>query len=386
MPRVPLKSLLARARRSARPVGVRAASGAVRGRALLSYLAAPAAWRETDSRLRGHSNKWESREFAHTLSALGFDVDVIDFDDREFVPGGNYDVVVGIHSELDHLAAAADAGIALMHHTGAYPPFQNAAELRRLEELYERRGIRCSPRRVVEAGEEYARSLARARAGSLLGNEWTLSTYPPEYRGRLTLVPVTGSVLPAVKQMDELVPPEREFLWFFGSGAVHKGLDRALEAFARRPELTLHVVGNIGAEEDFVDAYRRELFELPNIRWHGLLEPDSREFRAIAGRCFCVVAPTCSEGTSPATITMLQLGLYPLISRESGITLPPGAGTYLELCSVDEIEARAAELHACESSRLIEEVAVVQGGMRSAHSHEAFGARLRRYLERAVFG
>ena len=347
-------------------------------------MAAPAAWKANDPRFRGHSNKWESHAIAQSLSRLGLAVDVIDFDDVEFRPAGGYDVVLGLHSELRRLGEQARAGILLMHHTGAYPRVQNAAELRRIEELYERRGIRCEPRRLVEAGEEYERSLALAHASSLLGNEWTLSTFPREYRGKVTCLPASGSVLSRVKEVGQLVPSEREFLWFFGSGAVHKGLDRTLEAFARRSELVLHVVGNFADEQDFVEAYRRELFELPNVHWHGFLNPDATEFQDLARRCFCVVAPTCSEGTSPATVTMLQLGLYPLISRQSGITLPGGTGRYLETCTVEEVETAIAQVHDISDQDLTEQIGATQAMALERHSRQSFRREIDAYFRKVI--
>ena len=363
---------------------VRAAHGPARRRALLSYLAAPATWPEGDRRLGGHTNTWESREIAHSLAELGLDVDVIDFDDSEFTPESGYEVVVGLHSEVGRLAEEAGARTSLMHHTGAHPAFQNAAELRRIEELYERRGVRCAARRQVEEGAAYDRALRGTRASSLLGNEWTLSTYPDGVRANITPVPATGSTLASIRTASDLVPAEREFLWFFGSGAVHKGLDRALEAFATSPGLVLHVVGNVGGEEDFMEAYHRELFELPNIQWHGHLDPLSRKFRRLVRGCFCVVAPTCSEGTSPATVTMLQLGLYPLITRECGVTLPAGAGRYLDTCTVDEIEQTIAELHAMPRDQLVDQTRAVQAMAVERHSRESFRREVRDYLRKAI--
>jgi glycosyltransferase involved in cell wall biosynthesis len=360
------------------------ARGRTRGRALVSYLAEPVGLRAGSRSLRGHTNAWECREFAHSLAELGLAVDAIDFTDRDFSPSERYDVVLGLHSELAELAAQTEAPTALIHHTGAYPSFQNAAELRRIDALKSRRGIRCQPRRQVEQGPAYDQSLRAASAASLLGNEWTRSSYPPEHRAKVTCLPATGSTLARVRRQRDLVPRQREFIWFFGSGAVHKGLDRALEAFARTPELVLHVVGNIGDEQDFIDAYRRELLGLPNIHWYGFLDPSSWRFRRLVRSCFCVVAPTCSEGTSPATVTMLQLGLYPLISRESGITLPDGAGRYLETCEVEEIHAAAGELSEMAESELAEQTRATQAMALERHSRAAFSRAVRTYLGKAT--
>ena len=271
-----------------------------------------------------------------------------------------------------------------MHVTGCYPPFQNAAELARIEALEKRRGVRCRPRRQVEDVEGFERALEIADASSLFGNEWTLSTFPASLRPKITCLPVAASQLARIKSAEELVPPEREFLWFFGSGAIHKGLDLLLEVFSATPGLTLNVVGNIDAETDFVDAYRRELTELHNIHWHGFLDPSGPKFQDVALRSFAIVAPSCSEGSSPAIATMLQLGLYPILSRETGISLPPGCGRYLDTCGLDEIEAVIPAVHEMKRGELVQQTREVQRAALRTHSRESFATAIERYLGQVV--
>jgi hypothetical protein len=350
----------------------------------VSYLRSTA-WDESDPRLRGHSNQWESREIGRTLARLGFQVDVVDFSDRDFHPDGGYDLVMAIDAELVRLAEAAGSPLRLLHMTGAYPPFQNAAELRRIEELRQRRGVECVPRRMVADPDGDVAAIERADACSLIGNEWTLSTFPEELRRKITPVPVSGSLPVRVKSPRQIARSERGFLWFFGSGAVHKGLDRALEAFASTPGLTLHVVGNIDSEQDFVEAYRRELTGLPNIHWHGFLDPASRRFAAVARRCSFVVAPSCSEGTSPATATMLQVGLYPIVSRETGVDLPrSGRVEYLHRCGPEDIAAAAEDAFRMGRDQLVAEIQSVQRLARDLYSRASFSRAMSAYLERAV--
>jgi glycosyltransferase involved in cell wall biosynthesis len=339
--------------------------------------------READA-WTGHSNQWESREIAKAAHELGYGVDVIDFNDHSFQPDRNYDLVLAIDGQLGRLADAAKATNLLLHVTGSYPPFHNAAEQHRLEELAERRGVICAPRRVVEDSEQFVSALEAATACSLLGNVWTLSTFPESLRAKLRLLPVTASRSGLRKTQDEYVPDTREFLWFFGSGAVHKGLDRVLEAFARNPDLTLNVIGNISEEHDFVAAYDRELTQLANIRWHGYLEPASRAFDRIVARCVAFVAPSCSESISTAAATMLQVGLYPILSRETGISLPSGAGMYLECSSVDEIDDAVNVVFGRAAEALEQEIEATQSHARSEYSRERFAREVRHYLRSVI--
>ena len=71
-----------------------------KGRALVSYLAQPATWRDDDPRFNGHSNNWESREIARILTRLGYIVDCINWNDTSFQPSDHYDIVVDIIHRL----------------------------------------------------------------------------------------------------------------------------------------------------------------------------------------------------------------------------------------------------------------------------------------------
>jgi hypothetical protein len=355
------------------------------GAALVAYLRSAVALSDDEaSRIRGHTNKWESREMARALIDIGYDVDVIDFNNATFAPERRYHVVVALDGRLTSLAQQAGAERRLLHITGSYPPFQNAAEKRRLRELEERRGIACKPRRVVSDTEEFVAAIETASSCSLLGNAFTLGTFPEGLRANITLLPVTGSTVTWRKSVADYVPQEREFLWFFGSGAIHKGLDRTLEAFSCAPALRLNVVGAVRDEHDFFDAYRRELTETPNITWWGSLDPASPEFNAVAAKCVAFIAPSCSESISSAAVTMMQMGLYPIVSRETGVSLPDNAGTYLCSCSVEEIVEAANAVTRLGERRLCREIAQTQAFATKAYSQARFSAEIRAYLRRAL--
>ena len=354
-----------------------------RGHALLSYLAEPVTFSENDPRLRGHTNKWESREFARALRDRGWTTDVVDFDFLGWEPRERYDVVVAVDAELIRLKDELDPEMAFVHMTGASPAFQNSAELTRIEELVERRGIECLPRRMVPDPESSARAQELADSCSLVGNDWTLSTFSPAVRAKTTTINVTASPFRSLGALRRRSPSPGDFLWFFGAGAIHKGLDRVLEVFAGEPRLGLHVVGNIAGEDDFVGAYEAELFGLPNITFHGELDPMSRAFARVIDRCSAFVAPSCSEGMSPSCATLLQAGLFPILSRETGITLPDGKGIYLDESSIEEIRDAVTRFSTTPDKELESAVAEIQADALERYSREGFAASIRRYLAAA---
>ena len=327
--------------------------GEPRGRALVSYLPLPLVG--DPAFFRGHSNVWESSEIVRIFNRLGYAVDLIAWDDTSFLPAAPYDVVFDIHRNLVRYSCERTKSI--FHMTGSNPEFSNRAEQERLNDLRQRRGVSIGARRGVAAGDlpMLEENMARADLITLIGNDVTAATFPGNVQMKMRQVVATGAWLPAALESTPLNARPSEFLWFNGGGAVHKGLDLVLEAFARHPELTLHVVGPYLKERDFVSTYRTELFKTPNIRSHGFLFPSDQRFLEIVPRVRAFVSPSCSEGISTAAITCMQAGMVPIISNNCGISLPAQGGILLAECTVETIETAllfiAAESHDAWRSR-----------------------------------
>jgi hypothetical protein len=369
-----------------KPVRLKPLAKINRGIALVSYLDTPVRWAEHDARFDGHSVFWESNEIIFIFRTLGFTVDVIDWGDTTFITQEHYDVVFDIHTNLQRFAPFLGPSTKKIQHlTGSSPQYQRLAELRRVDALEKRTGMLYSPKRIDKDLDLAERSYKLADICSLLGNYRTLNTYPKEYQSKIHLVPVSGSRLSyRKKHVSEYVPPEREFMWFYGSGAVHKGLDLVLEVFKKYAKLHLHVVGNVASERDFVQIYRKELFETANITYHGHLMPSSERFQTIANRVVANIAPSCSEGISPASVTCMQIGFFPIISVDNGITLPNGAGVSLFECTHTEIEERILEVYSMSADRLAEQIVLCQKHALKEFSRENYSVKMRDFIAYAL--
>jgi len=349
------------------------------GKVLFSYFPVTSATR--DSECVRHSNVWESREIVRILNKMDRTVDAIDWMDDKFYPQEDYEMVFDIYTNLQRLCPFLDPSTRrVLHLTGQYHVYQNLAEIRRVEDLERRTGKLYSPKRLVKSPELFERSLRLAHICSLIGNEHTLGTFPEKYHYKIRLVTVSASLLRRVKSRAQFVPQQREFTWFFGGGAVHKGLDLVLEVFDRHPELTLNVIGDVESERDFMLIYGDLLTRRSNIHYHGYLSPSSDEFRQITDRSFCFVAPSCSESISSAAATMMQVGLYPIISRETGVTLPTDCGIYLEKCTHDEIERSVLQVHQTESEELTDQIDLCQRYALVQFSRGEFSRQMERFL------
>lgn len=359
--------------------------GGARARALVLHRAGPVLWSSNDSRFLGHSIDWEAREIVRQIHARGYEVDVVNAWSpliEQMTDRSGYDLIFDENGQLPRfLHTLAPGATKILYFTGSYPRFHNEAELGRVRDLRKRRGASYFPRRVLRA-EQFDLALEVADGAVLVGNAVTHQTFPKRFRRRILPVRVSASI--AFEKTGNLCPDEREFLWFFGEGAVHKGLDLLLEVFSKHPEWVLNIVGNVERERDFFEIYSRELEHTANIRYHGFLQPSSRRFRQIVERSFCFVAPTCSEGISPAVATCIHAGLYPVISRNSGVTLPDKAGMYIEPCNISTIEKRLAHAFRLPAGRIEEEIARCQAYAGENFSREAYSADLDAALSQLI--
>ena len=126
-------------------------------------------------------------------------------------------------------------------------------------------------------------AIERADCATILGNEFTISTFryanKPIYR-----LPISAPVIYPWPEGKDFEACRRRFLWFGSNGFVHKGLDLVLEAFAAMPEYHLTVCGPIKEEmeKDFEKTFYRELYQTSNIRTEGWVDVVSPEFMRIA--------------------------------------------------------------------------------------------------------
>lgn len=318
------------------------------GNVLLSYLISPFLLRPDETFPLTHTNYWECFEMAQTFLDFGYDVDVINWDNKNFIPKENYSILIDIHLNLERLAPLLNQDcIKILHITGSHWLFQNQAEYTRLLALQQRRCATLSPQRIVppSLGIEYA------DYGTMVGNQVTLSTY--SYAGKeIYTIPVSTNILFPWQENKNPDKCRNKFLWLGGSGMVHKGLDLVLEAFSQNPEFQLTVCGPIDNEKDFKNAFYTELYQTDNIKTVGWVDINSEFFQELINDCVGLVYPSCSEGCAGSVITCMHAGLIPIVSYQSGVDIFD-FGIYLEECTSNNIIKALKKLSSLSSQQLI---------------------------------
>ncbi len=354
-----------------------------KGHVLVSYIAESLLLGENDKRFLRHSNAWESAEIARLFNKHGYAVDAISWDDTAFIPEREYVTVFDIYTNLKRCSGPGTHKF--FHATGSDSSFCNGAELKRISDLKMRRGAVVVPRRSVKAADvelSYGNLMA-ADTITLIGNGVTAATFPDNLQHKLNRVVPTGSHLSATRDSRKITL-RKEFVWFNGTGAVHKGLDLTLEVFARNPGLVLHVVGPYLKESDFVEAYKHELTKCPNIISHGFLSPSSRKFQDITRHAVGFVSPSCSEGISTSAITCMQYGMVPILSVNSGIDLTGEMGYLLKSCAIEEIEAVVLDVIDRPEREIREMIACSQEYALKRFSREEFSRIMENHVVRAL--
>jgi len=314
--------------------------GPSRGDVLLCYFQEPFKPNCDRNILNTHSRYWESYQIGQTFLDLGYSVDVIDWDNYVFMPEKPYRFIVDPRYNLERLSPMLPKECTKIFYIDvAHTLFNSCAEMKRLLDLQQRRGVTLKLRRF----ETPSRGIEFADCGTMLGNDFTLSTFAYAKRP-IYKVPMTPALQFQWNDAKDFGSCRKKFLWFGSYGLVHKGLDLVLEAFAQMPDYHLTVCGPISKEPEFVAAFEKELYHTPNIRTVGWVDVTSQEFLDIVSNCIGFVYASSSEGQAGTVVTCMHAGLIPIISYECGVDIAEGAGVVFRDSTIDRIKEEVQKL------------------------------------------
>jgi glycosyltransferase involved in cell wall biosynthesis len=312
-------------------------AGAVRGRVLIAHKVEAFLRDPNDPLLRTHNHFTEARLLADAFLEQGYAVDFIHYHNRWFVPKRRYDIFLGPRINFEAFADKMPPDcIKIVHLDTAHWLYNNSAALLRLQGVQKRRGVALASYTEVQAN----RAIEVADFATLLGNDFDYETYA--FAGkRIFQLPNPGTKLyPWVGEKD-FSTCRTHFLWLGSRGLVHKGLDLVLEAFASMPDLHLTVCGPVAEDPYFVDAFRKELYETPNIRTHGWIDITGPEFVNLVKQTVAHIYPTAADACCGSVVNCMHAGLIPVATREAGVDLSASFGVTLSGQSVEAVQAAA---------------------------------------------
>lgn len=341
---------------------------------LMLYVVAPFVARQLSS---GHQNQWQAMEMARIIGSFGYNVDVINFDNRRVRFSKKYDLVVDLHPGLNEVYKQylTPGCLRIAYITGSNPDFSNRAEAGRLADLAARRGELLTQRRHVRP---FAKEVLESYdAIFFIGNGYNYRTYDGYNIRRLFYIRNNGLPIAQISGEGERSP--RGFLFLASGGQVHKGLDLLLEVFSRNSDLTLYICSSFRSEKDFCRLFDRELFHCGNIIPIGFVDVMGAEFRKVAARCSYVVLPSCSEANASSVLTGMSAGLIPIVSRECGFE--QDEVHYFPDCSIKSIEATLRDYAGRSPEWLRLEAEKAKNMVTTRYSAEAYSASVQSALK-----
>jgi glycosyltransferase involved in cell wall biosynthesis len=260
---------------------------------------------------------------AAVLDELGFQIDVVDLDDRRNFNFERYQLIIGLGLPLvRYYRDRAHGTPVIFYSPGAHNYVQNLATLHRAEVFCRRYG-RWLLDSCRFAESDFTSLAAVCDVVFALGNEFVRESYQRYTDKPVYILPAPcfriGDVAAVMREKD-WVDSRRHFLWFGGTGLIHKGLDLALEAFAELPDLHLHVCAPLHREQTFHALLRPLLESHANLHVHGYVQLKSQAFAALMRQCAFAINTSCSEGGGAATLNIMASGgLIPLVTTSSSI-------------------------------------------------------------------
>jgi glycosyltransferase involved in cell wall biosynthesis len=348
----------------------------LRGRILLSYIIDPFLLLPGEAIANGHTHHWESAEIARSFLERDFAVDIISYRNMSFAPVGTYDFFVSARTNLQQIANQLNTScIKVAHLDTAHWIENNRAAYERLSDLKQRRGFILKDPKLFEPSW----AIEHADVATVLGNEYTMGTYryarKPLYR-----IPISTPAVYEWPEKKRFSDCRRNFVWFGSSGFVHKGLDLVLEAFAGLPRHRLTVFGPLKSEPDFCRAFRRELYETPNINAYGWIDVESDAFRDQMNSAVALVYPSCAEGGGGSVLSCMHAGVIPILTRSASVDLN-GSGIELDGWSVEILRAAIEYISSMPEDQLKALSLAAWNQARANHTRDSFSNAFGRFID-----
>jgi glycosyltransferase involved in cell wall biosynthesis len=334
-----------------------------------------------------HTNSFEATSWGSILNELGYQVDVMNYDSFPRINLEKYHIICGggdvfknyyENSKLSHKATN------IFYSGGMHVCHQNNISLNRVKDVFNKKGV-WLPKSARFVEKTWTHNTTLVDGIVALGNDVCANSFKKHYSG-----PVFSLNAPFFKTLDAMniinsrsTNAKYHFLWFGSSGLIHKGLDLLLDYFKSRPNIYLHICGEINSEPDFIKVYRDELYHTANIINHGFIDINTCQFSEILQQCAFVIFPTCSEGGSPSVVTCIgNGGLIPIITKES--TLSTGCEIFINGFTNDDIDQTVTKALSMTDQQIKELQIANLNYILKHHSTDVYYNRLKEIISRVL--
>jgi|LakMenEpi03Aug12_release.lakeMendotaPanAssembly.Ray.scaffolds.fasta_scaffold09449_5 glycosyltransferase involved in cell wall biosynthesis len=346
-----------------------------RKKALLSYISSPVHGYLEGKKTVRFSNDGIAISWAIVLTDLGYEVDIISWDDLNFRVNKDYELFVchgGVNFDYIYSQFKKIPKI-IYFATGNYWKFHNNQEVKRINSFNKKYNANFKPDRFIEYSEEKANRLADAII--VLGNKSSKKMFPNKKIYNINNASYEDKHFNTIIKNKDFEKTRDNFMFFAGAGNVHKGLDILLEAF-KGLDINLYVVGHI---DDEFYKIMKPFFNEANIHKVGEVSMRSREFYKISDKCAFVILPSCSEGQAGSVVECMNQGLIPIVTEETRLDTE-GFGVTLKNASVREIKCISKKMANLSPDKIKKMTLEVRKDVLKNHSQKYFFNKIKENL------
>jgi hypothetical protein len=329
--------------------------------------------------LNNHALFWEAAELVRQLNVNGYLVDFIDCNDAEvFINWEKYDLVFDERNNLMY-APTIMGQKRIFYSTGLKWNFHNEQELKRTDWFFHRTGIRLYPQRFVfpNYSDEFA-DYQTFYGRSELVNMFSESSQKVSLDISCTYVPDAFYI-----KRRKL----RRFVWFGGTGAIHKGLDLTVEAFRRMPQNELLIFGPAKREPVFFEWLNQIIRQCPNIKYCGYADLKNEKTTELLNSSIANIFPSCSEGGPGSVAQAAFFGLVPIVTDAANIRYEH-LGYKIENGSdqriINSIIENVENFHGLSEKQILEKMEAVYVYANQFHTREAYRKSLSIFLNKIL--
>jgi hypothetical protein len=279
---------------------------------LISYIIAP--FRQPNQ--YKHQNYLTVHIVAESFSALGYDVDIIEYNQQWFRPDYNeYALIFGFGYNFEESFLSANREIPRIHLiTGAHQDMHNAMSLKSINDFYQLSGL-WMPNEANVLPESSYYAMFNADVTIILAHGYVLEDCRSRFNNKL--YSLNNNILGVFSGFEQKTKRTSNFLFLSGSRQVTKGLHLLLEVARLRRDLNFYiVVPHINT--DLENYYTDLLQETEHVFLFKDLRMDGEEMKQIITSCSYIVAPSYVDGMPGGTIEPMSGGLIPIVSKYCG--------------------------------------------------------------------
>ena len=281
-----------------------------------------------------HQNRKEALIIGEVFRHLGYNYVMATYNKILECDHRKYDIIFGEGPCFSLMAQRNQQALKIYYATTAYPGYQNKMVRLRTDEFNRSHNAHLSYSRMADSAIDDLSVDGILQIGSRV----TIETYPPKFREKITLINQSSNLLHSVNLESKLRLYDRtQFVWMGSTGSLLKGLDTVLDFFISHPEYRLHVIGMMDA--DFSEYYLPLLKETSNITLWGFQQVNSEEFANILRNVTFCIYPSASEGCPGAVITLMKMGIIPLVSEVASFDGIESCGFVLDDISVPSVSS-----------------------------------------------